>query len=125
MRARGKDTMTMMRLRLFAAAGLCLATAACNSSKPLVLVMPSGAVLRGSATTMIFQGDFYATDGKVTCSGPFTPSRGRIEVRATCTDRQRGEGSGAETSGDSGEGTLTMNNGKTASFVFGDAAKAR
>jgi hypothetical protein len=115
----------MVRLKLFAAAGLCLATAACTSSKPVVLVMPSGAVLRGSASTTLFSGDFYATDGKVTCSGPFTPSGGRVEVRATCSDRQRGEGSGAETSGDSGEGTLAMNNGKTAAFVFGDAAKGR
>jgi hypothetical protein len=115
----------MVRLKLLAAAGLCLATTACTSSKQMVIVMPSGAVLRGSASTTLFSGDFYATDGKVTCSGPFTPSRGRVEVRATCSDRQRGEGSGAETSGDSGEGTLAMNNGKTAAFVFGDAAKGR
>jgi hypothetical protein len=119
------DRDTMARVKLVAAAGLCLAAAACTGSKPLVLVMPSGTVLRGSASTMLFKGDFYATDGKVTCSGPFTPSGGTVEVRATCSDQQRGEGSGAETSGDSGEGTLTMNNGKTATFIFGDAAKGR
>ncbi len=115
----------MARLKPYAAAVLCLAATACTGSRPLVLVMPSGAVLRGSASTMLFKGTFYATDGKVTCSGPFTPSSGRVEVRASCSDRQRGEGSGAETSGDSGKGRLTMDNGKTATFVFGDAAKGR
>ena len=116
---------TVPRLKVLAAAGLGLAAAACNSSKAFVLVMPSGDVLRGSATTTLVNGSFYATNGKVTCSGPFTPSGGMVDVTATCTDTQRGEGSGRETGGDSGEGTLTMKNGKSASFVFGDAAKAR
>jgi hypothetical protein len=114
----------MTRLKIIAAAGLCLAATACSSSTPFALVLPSGDVLRGSATTRVFKGSFYATNGKVTCSGPFTPSGSTVDVTATCTDTQRGEGSGRETGGDSGEGTLTMKNGKTATFVFGEAAKA-
>lgn len=115
----------MAHVQVLAAAGLCLAVTACNSSKPFVLVMPSGDVLRGSATTSLFKGSFYATDGKVTCSGPFRPSGSTVDVTATCSDAQRGEGTGRESDGDSGAGTLTMKSGKTASFVFGDAAKRR
>lgn len=115
----------MARLKVIAAAGLCLAATACRSSTPFALVLPSGDVLRGSATTMLFKGSFYATNGKVTCSGPFTPSGSTVDVTASCSDTERGEGSGRETGGDSGEGTLAMKNGKTATFVFGEAAKAR
>ena len=115
----------MPGLKMIAAAGLCLTATACRSSTPFALVLPSGDVLRGSATTMLFKGSFYATNGKVTCSGPFTPSGSTVDVTASCSDTQRGDGSGRETAGDSGEGTLTMKNGKTATFVFGEAAKAR
>jgi hypothetical protein len=108
------------------AAALCLALAGCGGSTPFAIVMPSGSVLKGSASTRLYRGSFFATDGRVTCSGPFTPSMRSdvVRISASCSDTQRGEGEGQETGSGSGEGTLKLKDGKTARFVFGEAAKA-
>jgi hypothetical protein len=121
----------MKRVGMIGFAGA-IALAGCGGgttfgSVPFALILPSGEVLKGSASTQVYKGTFYATNGRVTCSGPFNPGirSDAIDVLATCSDAQRGEGTGQQTGSGSGEGTIRLSGGKTATFVFGEAARAR
>ena len=90
------------------------------------MLMPGGETLKGSVTTTaVGKGAFYATDGKVTCTGPFRPelfSR-KVSVIASCSDNGGGEGEGESVPGGGGVGAITLKDGRSAAFRYGEAAK--
>lgn len=92
---------------------------------PFNLQLSSGERLRGSVTTRLLKRDYYATDGRVTCSGIFHPSRAGEEARATvsCSNGRRGHGPAAGTSSLAGAGTFLMDDGTSATFQYGDVIR--
>lgn len=90
---------------------------------PFFLQLSSGERLRGSVTTRLLRREYYATDGRVTCSGIFHPSDAEVEARATvsCSNGRRGRGPAAATSSRAGAGTIQMDDGTSATFQYGDA----
>jgi hypothetical protein len=118
----------MMRVLARAAlAGGVLALGACGSM-PFEMMMPGGEVLKGSASTTGNRGSFYATNGKVTCVGPFRPELfgHKVGLAATCSDTDGGDGEGQDLAmGGGGEGAITLNGGRTAVFRYGEATKSR
>ncbi|MBY0144140.1 MULTISPECIES: hypothetical protein [Methylobacteriaceae] len=89
---------------------------------PFTLHLPSGERLTGSVTTRLLRREFYATDGRTTCSGLFHPSGAGLpaSVGANCSNGQRGTGSADGTSSFAGSGTLRMDGG-SATFRYGEA----
>lgn len=89
---------------------------------PFTLHLPSGERLTGSVTTRLLRREFYATDGRTTCSGLFHPSGADMPatVRVNCSNGQHGTGSAVGTSSLGGSGTLRMEGGST-TFRYGHA----
>lgn len=102
------------------------ALGACGSM-PFEMLMPGGEVLKGSATATGNRGSFYATNGKITCAGPFKPELfgAKVAILATCSDNAGGEGEGEDLPAGGGEGSVKLKDGKTAAFRYGEAAKSR
>jgi hypothetical protein len=90
---------------------------------PLVLQLSSGEHLKGSVTTRLLRRTFYATDGRLACSGNFHPSGAgtQASTNVSCSNGQRGVGPAAGTSSFAGAGTFQMGDGSTAAFQYGDA----
>ncbi len=67
---------------------------------PVHPASPFGERLTGSVTTRLLRREFYATDGRTTCSGLFHPSGAGLpaSVGANCSNGQRGTGSADGTS---------------------------
>lgn len=93
---------------------------------PFTLQLPSGERLTGSVTTRMLGREFYATDGRTTCSGLFHPSRAGMQasVGVNCSNGQHGTESAAGTSSFAGVGTLRMDGG-SATFRYGEAIQGR
>jgi hypothetical protein len=71
-------------------------------------------------------GSFVVTDGKLTCSGNYDAwdMSVTITMQVLCTDGRKGFiVATREASGTSGHGTVHLNDGSTADFVFGKAAQ--
>lgn len=89
---------------------------------PFEVTLPTGETLKGSATRTVYKGTYYAANARVSCGGNYSPSvlGADMDVTTHCSDGVHGEGAGAE-----GAGTIKLSDGKTATFRYGDAAKAR
>jgi hypothetical protein len=94
-----------------------------SSSMPFAVYLNSGEVLRGSASRNFYQGTYYATNGRITCAGSLTSSKPMVRLSATCSNLERGKGEGREDSSGSGQGTITFESGRAASFRFGEAVR--
>lgn len=90
---------------------------------PFILQLSSGEHLRGSVTTRLLRRYFFATDGRMNCSGTFHPSGAGTQASANlhCSNGQRGVGPAAGTSSFAGTGTFRMDDGSDAIFQYGDA----
>jgi hypothetical protein len=107
----------MRRLGLVLAS---LALAGCGSM-PFEVTLPDGQLLKGSATRNIHKGSYYAKNDRIACTGSYDPSMlgGDMDLRAHCSNGLKGSGIG-----EAGRGRITMENGQTASFRYGDELKS-
>ena len=99
---------------------------ACSITVPVVVIGQNGQVLKGTATADLSGGSFVATDGKLTCSGNYNSldTSVTITMQVLCSDGRKGFVIATrEASGTSGHGTVKLNDGSTAEFVFGHAAE--
>lgn len=112
--------------KVFAAVVL-LTLGACSTTVPVAVVGQRGETLKGTATTsMISGGDFEATDGRLTCTGSFdsSPRSPTVSVAVRCSDGRTGVGRAVRDTALAGSGKIQMNDGSTATFIFGSGAAA-
>ncbi len=98
----------------------------CSISGPVVVITPKGQTLRGNYESDLQGGSFMATDGKLTCSGNYDSlnTSETISMQVLCSDGRKGFVTATrENDGRSGHGTVHLNDGSTADFVFGRAAQ--
>ncbi len=110
----------MMALVL-AGAGL----AACDAAYPVAVIGDNGAVFRGAATdTILHGGSFQATNGSVVCTGRYNKHTdiSTVSFPVVCNNGMRGLGEARFQNHTSGAGTVTMTDGSTWQFIFGNGA---
>lgn len=98
---------------------------ACSITEPVVVIGQNGMTLHGTATATLSGGSFFATDGKLTCSGNYNgmSTDVTISMQALCSDGRKGIVLVTrESSGTSGHGTVRLNDGTEWTFIFGAAA---
>lgn len=112
---------------------VCLAAAltACSVKVPVAVVGNNGEVMHGTATATPSAGVFEVSgpfNGKqLTCNGTYDPfdRSPQITIPTTCSDGRTGTVvANRDASGMNGNGTVTLNDGATAIFVFGADAEA-
>lgn len=95
-------------------------------TQPLAVVGDRGEVLVGTIVATLTSGSFSATNGAITCGGGYDPRTkdAAISFTTSCTDGRKGRGTATrDPSLQSGKGTMQLDNGKTASFIFGPNAR--
>ena len=115
-----------MQIRILLLGSL-MSLAACAYTVPVAVIGQDGRVLTGSATASMSGSHFQATDGKLTCSGGYdgTNTSVTITMPVVCNDGRKGfVVSHRDNTGMAGNGTVTLNDGYKAEFVFGPAAKS-
>lgn len=105
-----------------------LLLAGCSETFPIVVMgkdIPGG-TMRGEGTASLAGGEFTISNGRLSCGGTYNAldSSTTLNIPIRCSDgrigmvmatRQRG--------GRSGGGTVTLSDGTTGQFMFGDAAR--
>jgi hypothetical protein len=83
-----------------------------------------GEIMRGTNTLGLTSGSFSVTDGKVTCAGSYNAlnQSATITMPVTCTDGRTGIVTATRDSAMSGGGTVTLSDGTSGRFIFGEAA---
>lgn len=102
-----------------------LSAAGCSITSPVAVIASNGEVFRGEATATVVGGTFKASNGRASCEGTFdsTTPTATVSFAIVCTDGRRGIGRALRDTSMSGSGTITMSDGSTARFVFGETAK--
>jgi hypothetical protein len=103
---------------------LSLVVVSCSITVPVAVIGQHGEIMRGTNTASVFSATFTVTDGKITCSGSYNPlneSR-TITTTVTCTDGRTGIVTAVRDSATSGGGTVTLSDGTSGRFIFGEAA---
>lgn len=111
-----------MRLVLIVAL---LGLAACSYSWPVAVIGQRGDVLTGTANATLSEGTFSVSNGKLSCTGAYDPLDMSVTLNFTalCSDGRRGFGTVVrENSGQAGQGTVHLDDGETAAFIFGSHA---
>jgi hypothetical protein len=104
--------------------GLSLVVLSCSTTIPVAVIGQHGEIMRGTNTFNLASATFTVTDGKITCSGSYNPlNQSRtITTTVTCTDGRTGILTATRDSATSGGGTVTLSDGTSGRFIFGDAA---
>ena len=98
---------------------------------PVAVAMPDGEILRGTATSVLV-GQEFATADEFAVRGGLLECRGRsdaelgnpvISVIVGCSDGRSGVGRVVRDNAVSSTGTIRMNDGTAASFLYGEAAR--
>ncbi|MEO0991626.1 MAG: hypothetical protein AAFX00_11825 [Pseudomonadota bacterium] len=113
---------TRICLPIILAAGL----AACDRAYPVAVVGEHGMVFRGTAAnTFLEGGEFFATNGRVTCTGSYDKHVDISEVSfpVLCNNGLSGVGTAFFQSDTDGGGFVTMVDGSRWQFIFGSAAE--
>jgi hypothetical protein len=105
-----------------------LMLAACVTSQPVAMVLPSGQVLRGNSATTA-SGSFSVRNDKVSCSGTFSRSvagynvslKRHTSVFAACSNGQ--DATSAEPLWESGQARIRFTDGSEGTMLIGDAAE--
>jgi hypothetical protein len=103
-----------------------LALGACEVRQPLAVVGAHGEVLKGEVVATLSAGTFHASNGVLDCSGSYDPLAldRTITFAAFCSDGRHGIGTATrDPSMKAGAGSIHMDNGETATFVFGPKAR--
>ena len=97
----------------------------CSVTVPVAVIGQHGEIMRGTNTASLASATFTVTDGKVTCSGSYNPlnESQTITTTVTCTDDRTGIVTAVRDSPTSGGGTVTLSDGTSARFIFGEAAR--
>lgn len=98
---------------------------ACTYTVPVAVIGQDGRVLTGTATASMANSHFQASDGKLTCSGGYDGmnTSQTISMPVVCSDGRKGFVTAIrEASGEAGSGSITLDDGYRAQFVFGPAA---
>lgn len=114
-----------MTRRLLALGAALIGLAACDVTYPVAVVGPGDTVFRGSATARFLEGGFFqATNGATVCRGQYAPqSAGETSTfPVNCSNGLSGIGTAVFENGDSGGGTITMQDGTRWQFIFGRGA---
>ena len=117
----------MLRLRALHTVAAILAgttLCACSVTEPVVVITQTGQTLRGTATATISSGAFSATDGKLTCGGSYDSlaMAETITMPVLCSDGRKGIVISTRDTSKSGHGTVRLNDGTEAQFIFGPSA---
>ena len=108
------------------------ALAGCTVLGPVAVIAPNGDILRGTATSnwtgdwwLTTQDEFAVRGGMLECRGQSDPALGNPAVTITlgCSDSRSGIGRAVRENAVSGRGTIQMNDGGQATFVYGEAAR--
>jgi hypothetical protein len=96
----------------------------CAITVPVAVIGQHGEIMRGTNTASVFSATFTVTDGKITCSGSYNPlnESQTITTTVTCTDGRTGIVTAVRDSATSGGGTVTLSDGTSGRFIFGEAA---
>lgn len=112
-------------MRIFLTVGLVVVLSACSITEPVVVIGPGGLTLKGTARATMSGGSFFATDGKLTCSGNYNSMsmEPTISMQTLCSDGRKGIVIVTrESSGTAGHGTVRLNDGSEWTLIFGAAA---
>src|SRR5262245_44346197 len=116
-----------MRLRtLLGACDLAASLAACVQTIPVAVIGRDGRILGGTNTVSLAEGSFTVTDGKLTCGGSYDPllQSKTISMPVRCSDGRNGIVRAIRDYAVSGSGTVRLNDGYQADFLFGTAASS-
>jgi hypothetical protein len=96
----------------------------CANTIPVAVIGQHGEIMRGTNTFSLTSATFSVTDGKVTCSGSYNPLNESRTITTTvnCTDARTGIVTATRDSPTSGGGVVTLSDGTSRRFIFGDAA---
>jgi hypothetical protein len=114
-----------MRNRILALGLATIGLTACDVTYPVAVVGPGDTVYRGNATARFLEGGFFqASNGANFCQGRYAPqSPGETSTfPVTCSNGLSGIGTAVFENGDSGGGTITMEDGTRWQFIFGRGA---
>lgn len=111
-------------MRIAALAVIALLASACSVTTQVAVLGERGDILTGTTTATLSSGTFEAGNGRMQCAGNYDPGPGLVlSFVAVCTDGRRGIGQATrDRGGISGQGTIRMDDGETATFIFGPAA---
>jgi hypothetical protein len=112
----------MRGLTLF---GSALALAGCAITEPVASKGIPGGVMRGTTTASVSGGSFSVSNGSLTCGGDYAAldTSPTISIPVLCSDGRKGIIIATrDSSGMSGGGHFTLNDGTTGDFMFGAAA---
>jgi hypothetical protein len=102
-----------------------LALCGCAVTVPVAVIASDGETLRGQATAQEFgNSTFIVSNDRVSCTGSFngtTPTR-TVSFATHCSDGRSGLGTAWRDTALSGNGTILLNDGTTAKFIFGPSA---
>jgi hypothetical protein len=98
----------------------------CATTVPVAVIGEDGRILTGSNTASMTAGTFSVTDGKLTCSGSYDPwqQSATISMPVLCSDGRKGIIRAVRDTATSGSGTVRLDDGYKADFLFGKAASA-
>ena len=97
----------------------------CSVIQPVAVIGQHGDVLVGSATAAISGGTFEVTNSTITCRGTYnalllTPD---VNFSTVCNDGRQGIGTAIrDATGMGGRGTVSLDDGEIAQFIFGPEA---
>lgn len=124
---KSRPQMGAIIMRRFVPVALFVLLTGCTTTVPVAVIGPGGLLLRGTATASISGGSFQVTDGKLTCAGTYDSldMSTTITMAVHCNDGRKGfVVATRDANGRDGSGTVTLNDGTKADFVFGHAAAA-
>ena len=101
-----------------------LVLSACTTTVPVAVIGQDGRILKGTSSASLLDGSFTVSDGKLTCSGSYDPLQdsATISMPVTCSDGRKGIVRAIRDTYTSGSGTVSLNDGYKAEFLFGKAA---
>jgi hypothetical protein len=93
---------------------------------PVAVMTRSGEIMTGQASTTASGGFFLASNARLQCRGSYDPSPAlqTLSIAAQCSDGRSGIGTAVRETPTSGRGTIRMNDGTEAIFIFGAPAAA-
>ncbi|MTI17256.1 hypothetical protein E1162_08370 [Rhodobacteraceae bacterium RKSG542] len=97
----------------------------CAVSSPVTVIGQDGRVLKGTNSSHFADGKFVVSDGKLTCTGeyPALNSSKTISAPVTCNDGRHGIVRAFKDTPTTGSGTVRLEDGYEADFLFGKAAE--
>ena len=108
-------------LMLLAALGI----AGCSTTAPVAVMGQRGDVLTGTAIGALSGGTFEVTNGAITCQGRYNAllMDPAVNFTAVCDDGRQGIGTALrDSSMVAGRGTIRLDDGEVAQFIFGPDA---